>query len=981
MLNRCISCCDRVRDLFVIRALAVSLLLTLLVSTSIMVSATFASKARSPEPVVLSDNQGMYPLGLHLQTLEDPTRELTIEDVASPDFSVRFVPSHQQAPVYGFTDSAYWVRLELDNETSRTTDWVMTVDFPNMHYVDLYTPLPNATGFSIKKSGTLRPVSGRDIIFPRIAFELTVPTNTQQTYFLRFQNGASMTLGMTLFTMKEFMHQSQQVLLLYGVLFGALCALIAYHIFLLATLRELSYLYFVLLLVCLLITLLVYDGYMAAYVLPNVNAMSLYVFPVTDVGLYMCMALFSVTFLEIKNFSHKLYWANMVVIGAGAIMILLVFFTSFGMMARWVTTWSLAVLGVVLVSGFVSWLRGYHPATIFMISWLALVASLVLLELVRKAILPSSFIVENSFQPAFIIVAVGWSLALADRINVLKAQTESAYKSLRNSEHELVQILDGMPVGVAVYGKDERPKYANKRMNEILSNPQQGIQPDPRSGRTLAQAIDYFCLQIAGTGIKYPYEQLPIYRALKGESSSIENLEANLVDRLVPLEMWASPITDADGNVASAVAAILDITQRRQTEEELIEHRKRLESLVKKRTADLSAVNDWLTTINELHQTIGGLKDVPLAYRNLSTTIAQLLEARAVCIAHWDDAFEHCEVHYDSGKDVSISQQLIQELKASNNQDSTLSTENTSRKPIVLSVSEKSKFSMMFKDYLQPEDLGLFVLAPMTTHGTVSGLLGIVYGNSKEEISSQQLLLIEKMAADLAALTRYAFLLDQSIELATMEERQRIARDLHDSVNQMLFSASMFSSILPQRIRRDPQSALETADELHRLTRGALAEMRTLLLELRPTGITKLPLRELLIQLAEAVSGVSGLSFELDVDEVPPLPEDVQIAFYRVAQEALNNIVKHAAAKHVKLRLSFDDLQDSSPVEDWYGEVQLHIRDDGSGFDPEKLNYEHFGLGIMQERAAAIQAQFHMQTKLGEGTEISLVWRRKRNET
>lgn len=243
-------------------------------------------------PLVLVDGQGKYPLGLHYEILEDAGGKLTIDDMTSGAFEAKFTPSQAQNPVYGFTDSTYWVRLQLDNETSQTTDWVMTVNFANMHYVDLYTPLPDGNGFSVKQSGTLRPVSGRDIIFPHLAFELMVPTGTQQTYFLRFQNGASMTLGMTLYTMQEFMHQSHQVLLLYGFLFGALGALIAYHIFLLVTLRELSYLYFVLLLSCLLVTLLVYDGYMAAYVLPNVNAMSLYAFPVADVGLYMFIAVF-----------------------------------------------------------------------------------------------------------------------------------------------------------------------------------------------------------------------------------------------------------------------------------------------------------------------------------------------------------------------------------------------------------------------------------------------------------------------------------------------------------------------------------------------------------------------------------------------------------------------------------------------------------------------------------------------------------------
>jgi hypothetical protein len=97
------------------------------------------SVAQSQEPappgrVVLIEEQGVYPLGLHMEILEDPSAELTIENVSSPDFDERFTPSQAQNPVYGFTDSVYWVRLELDNEASRPTNGVIMVNFPNMHY-------------------------------------------------------------------------------------------------------------------------------------------------------------------------------------------------------------------------------------------------------------------------------------------------------------------------------------------------------------------------------------------------------------------------------------------------------------------------------------------------------------------------------------------------------------------------------------------------------------------------------------------------------------------------------------------------------------------------------------------------------------------------------------------------------------------------------------------------------------------------------
>jgi signal transduction histidine kinase len=919
-------------------------------------------------PLVLVDGQGKYPLGLHLEILEDPEGKLTIDDVALPAFEAKFTPSQAQNPVYGFTDSAYWVLFQLDNETSQTTDWVMTVNFANMHYVDLYTPLPDGSGFSVKQSGTLRPISGRDIIFPRIAFALTVPTDTHQTYVLRFKNGASMTLGMTLFTMQEYMHQSQQVLLLYGFLFGALCALIAYHIFLLVTVRELSYAYFVLLLVCLLVTLLVYDGYIPAYVLPNVSAIPLYVFPVADIGLYMSIALFSTTFLEIRKYFPRLYWVNVFVIGIGGIMILLVFLTSFGTMARWVTSWSLAVLVVVLVSGFVSWRRGYHPAAIFMISWLALVMSLVLLETVRKGILPSSFIVENSFQPAFIVMAVGWSIALADRINVLKAQTESAYKSLRNSERELVQILDGVPVGVAVYGRDQMPKYGNKRLREILENSKRGINPDPNSGRTLAQAMDYFSLQIAGTEERYPYDLLPIYRALHGDSSSVDNLEANLVDRLVPLEMWASPIFDDDGNLVSAVAAILDISQRKQTEAELSEYRKRLESMVETRTTELNAANKelqlhlgWLGAVNLVNETLARSTDFAQIYEKVVEIARKVFDVQDSFIAEWELNGKQLKILAHTCRDLRHADLvgsfiMLPEGIAvpSNGQQGTL---------VVIAQDQLNLMDGIFGEHTQYSALQSIIGIPLQVREQILGFLGLEIYEEGRRFSGEEYNLLNIFATDIAQVIMNAQLFEQAKLAVALDERNKLARDLHDSVTQALYGISLYADAIGLARQHNKQDVIDShIQELSKLAREAMAEMRLLIYQLRPPLLAQEGLPAALRIRLDSVEARSGLKPHFETKGTFKLTTSQETELFWIAQEILNNILKHAQAKEVQVQLIGEA-----------GRFWMIIEDDGQGFDLEAAEQAGGqGLRNIQERAKKINATCTISSRPGQGSKISI---------
>lgn len=159
------------------------------------------------------------------------------------------------------------------------------------------------------------------------------------------------------------------------------------------------------------------------------------------------------------------------------------------------------------------------------------------------------------------------------------------------------------------------------------------------------------------------------------------------------------------------------------------------------------------------------------------------------------------------------------------------------------------------------------------------GLLGIGMPRRADSFTNEEVSLYTRIGSDLTSLTAYAELYDTANQLAASEERNRLARDLHDSVTQVLFSASLLAEVLPQIWRRDPEQAAESLEGLRRLTRGALAEMRTLLLELRPAAVVKTSLAELLTQLTEAVTSRTYLPFRMDIQQTSHLPEDVHIAF------------------------------------------------------------------------------------------------------
>jgi len=257
-------------------------------------------------------------------------------------------------------------------------------------------------------------------------------------------------------------------------------------------------------------------------------------------------------------------------------------------------------------------------------------------------------------------------------------------------------------------------------------------------------------------------------------------------------------------------------------------------------------------------------------------------------------------------------------------------------------------------------------------HGNPDYLIGLVEDIDEKKRTEEKLavqeeshrrMLEQRIAERTEELNQANQLLQQkAAQDAAHQERTRLARDLHDAVTQTLFSASLIADVLPTIWENNPQDGMKRLEELRQLTRGALAEMRMLLVELRPNALTEIPLNDLIRQLCESVIGRNRLPIQVKLQGQRKLPGNVHITLYRIAQEALNNIVKHARATQVVVTLRMDE------------QVRLVIADNGNGFDMHAVTPDHFGLKIMRERAEAIAAQFSIYSEINEGTQVSVTW-------
>ena len=242
---------------------------------------------------------------------------------------------------------------------------------------------------------------------------------------------------------------------------------------------------------------------------------------------------------------------------------------------------------------------------------------------------------------------------------------------------------------------------------------------------------------------------------------------------------------------------------------------------------------------------------------------------------------------------------------------------------------------------------------------------------TEEELAAHRLNLEELVSRRTAALEQaQQKLVQQAQQTATVEERSRLARDLHDAVTQTIYSATLIAEALPAVWERNPDEGRRNLAKLRQLVRGALAEMRTLLFELRPAALEHAELESLLRQLADALTGRTRLPVAIEVEGGAEPPAEVKIACYRIAQEAFNNIAKHAAADQASLTLI------QSP-----DQIDLAISDNGRGFDPAGVAADHMGLAIMRERAKSIGAKLNIQSAPGKGTQIHLVWTRAEEDS
>jgi nitrate/nitrite-specific signal transduction histidine kinase len=252
------------------------------------------------------------------------------------------------------------------------------------------------------------------------------------------------------------------------------------------------------------------------------------------------------------------------------------------------------------------------------------------------------------------------------------------------------------------------------------------------------------------------------------------------------------------------------------------------------------------------------------------------------------------------------------------------------------------------------------LVVPMHVGGNVIGTLD-VHSTQLNAFKPEDALVIQSLGDQIAIAIANAHLYEQSRHVAVLEERHRLARELHDSVSQALFSIELHAKAIATYARRDPQQTETHLQQLRQIAHDARQEMRSLIFDLRPSTLDDGGLVAALRGQVDRLRALGGLQVELEISGDRRLPAAAERDLYRIFQEALHNVVKHASARRVDVSLDFGPQQ-----------ARLRVADDGKGFDPQALaaNGRGFGLLGMRERAEALGGCLEIASQPGHGTEV-----------
>jgi PAS domain S-box-containing protein len=440
-------------------------------------------------------------------------------------------------------------------------------------------------------------------------------------------------------------------------------------------------------------------------------------------------------------------------------------------------------------------------------------------------------------------------------------------------------------------------------------------------------------------------------RIQRGEPvSHFETVRVRKDGEPIDISLSVSPVKDASGKIVGASAIARDITERKRAEAvrrksaELFQQR--LEQRVSDRTRELS-------TLYAVTAVASGTFDLKVILYHSLDRILEALGTHTGFIHLLDDTGKALRMTAERG----IPQDIVARTDAMPVGIGGSGWVMAHGEPLVVPDTTADSRTAELGKVMGPR---AYVCVPIRAKGCVIGVLSVLHELNRP-VSDEEVALLVSIGDQLGVSVDHARLLGEAQDRATREERERLARELHDSVTQALYSLTLLAEAARRAAGRDDAAQVEAyLTRLGEIAHQSLKEMRLLVYQLRPAALEKEGLVGALQQRLDAVEKRAGVEARLLVERTVDMPANVEEDLFRIAQEALNNSLKHASATCVTVRLQTNATG-----------IEFEVADDGKGFDPESVQAKGgMGLTSMSERAARLGATLSIRSAPGSGTRV-----------
>lgn len=411
---------------------------------ALLILRPFIVNAANTEPVIVDGSLGQYPFSNHVEYLEDPNKELTIDDVVGE--GQQWTRETKNAFNFGFIKSAYWFRFSAKNPTDAIINWYIEIDYPMLDSIKLYIP-DGEGGFSVRETGDHRPFSNRDVVDKNFMFYLAEKPGTH-TYYMRVDSSSSIGFSMIMWSTKADRNRLTAELPIVWGFYGLMLIMVVYNLFIFFSVRDISYVYYIIYIISCILFQLTFSGYSFQYLWPNsiwwANNCLPFIMCISNVG----SGLFLRSYLQTREHHRiidKVAIFGMIVPGIIFSLITLAAPYRIAIMIAILLIVFCSVLPIVL-SGILTF-QGSRPARFYFIAMLSLLLGTVATALKAMGVLPSFVLGSHGIAFGASVMVLLFSLGLADKITTMRKDLEQLFEEHQENEKivsERAKFLEGV---------------------------------------------------------------------------------------------------------------------------------------------------------------------------------------------------------------------------------------------------------------------------------------------------------------------------------------------------------------------------------------------------------------------------------------------------------------------------------------------------------------------------------------------------------